>query len=730
MKAVHPHLRVSSLAAAIALSCACAASAQTFPNWVSPTSATIGTSNAAQKARVIMATAFLVQVSQIGPALEPGYYRMTAQPANLNSYNGFPVVTNTQFYGEPRMAPQGRSGYLVAPDIIATASHGYFDQNSYAIVFDMRPVFNDLTNQWDPPNFDRIPADKIIFPPHGPIIADFPDFIPPGVGDSRYDFAAFRLAAPRTDRQYLRLRRSGAPSKSDAYMLAAYPEQLSLRVSKDVGYLGDVVVPAPNLPPVTLPRFTNYVTVQGSSGGPVYNLTRGLVETSVGTTGTGCMKLTPGSTGAPNVASNVCPETAGGAAAQNTVNMGPIQLFAQHVPAAELLVSPLEDTRVQMIPLGGTPAVTSFTYTLKVDPNAPASVMYDAMVEPPPLPGQPALLSMTPSAGTLPVGGSITKTATLSGSAIMSCGVYEQTLRFSDTTHVFNDRLTHRIEAGLTDYTIEALGPTLFQGIASPYLPAQVQFRIANPRPTPISVKVSNGTRWLRLDGQPVPVSGTHDVIYNLAAKGSPGDSAVATLTIDTTYADALPSNEHIANLTFTNLNTCQNPATNAIRIETVTLDKRQLLLTTDVLDTLPDVSPAQALVSTVGNGALFCVRDIDFKADFIASQSPFGNTAFLPWVPDLELYLTNPAGTRVRIWQHQTSQDPAWPYENGSYDGVDTRVIHLKSTESASLAQFVNLATSGNWTLEAIDGFANNRRGFLTDWQLVLKGSPGACPP
>jgi hypothetical protein len=730
MRKISKHKLARALAGIIALTAGGAAFAQTFPDWVTPCGTPLGAGDFANKYRLIRATAILVPANQLAVSDIPGYYRLTAQPAGFSAVNGFPVVSSTQFYGEPQMSANGRAGYLVAPDIIATASHGWFNQNAYAVVFDMRAQDTSGTGVCDPPNFNYIPAANIAFPPHGALIADFPDSIPTGVGDGRYDYAAFRLALPRTDRQFIRLRRDGEPTGSDSFMLASYPERMAMKVSKNVGFLGMWLNnQSTTLPATLIPRFTNYALMDGSSGGPMFNLTAGFVETSVGTTGLGCTKITPNGSGL-NVVTNVCPETANGHVSFNTLNQGSIKLLSQNVPAAELLVSPL-GTVTQVIPLGGTPATTSFNYTLKVDPGAPAAVAYSAAVDAPAA-GQPTLLSMTSTSGTLAIGAQLTKNATLSAAGITSCGVYEQSLRFSDGTYSFVDRVTHRIEAGLTDYAIEAPASNRFQGIVSPYLPAQVQYTIRNTRPTATQVRVSNSATWLRIDGQAVPGSGTLNVVYNLAAKGSPGDSAVVTVTIDSTNANALPVAENSANLTFTNIGTCLNPGASAARTQAVVLDKRSLSITQDVVDLVPEAATQTPLVSLFNVPETFCVSDIEVKAGFL-QNSGFGNAYFALWKADLDLYLTNPTGQRVRIWDRGYTPTN-WPYETSSYDGSPTQVIRLNRSDrlppsGVTLNDFVDRQAAGSWTLEAVDQVVNSRKGLETSWTLTLKGTPGACP-
>lgn len=718
------------LLAALALGGAQAASAQTFPDWITPCGTPLGTGDFAEKYRLMRATAFLVNPANLLPSDIPGYYRLYPQPPGFSKVLNTPIAIGSQFYGEKQMSYTGRTGYLVAPDIIVTASHGYFNQNGYAIVFDMRAQDTSGTGSCDAPDFNYIPESNIIFPPHGDIIADFPDSFPSTITDYRVDYAAFRLTTPVTDRPYLRMRRNGNPEPTDKFVLASFPERMAMKFNKNVSYLGqhDIAPQWGGQPVQSVPRFTNYALMDGSSGGPMYNLTSGFVETAAGNpTGLGCLQLSPSGTPGYSVMNNSCPSDP----ERQYLNRGSIKYFASEVPPVELLVSPL-GTQTQVIPFGGTLTTTSFSYDLKVDSRSPAPVNYSASVQAPAA-GQPTLLSMTSSSGTIPIGGSVTKTATLSSAGITSCGVYEQTLQFNDTTHGFVDRIKHRIEAGLTDYVIEAPASARLEGIVSPYQPAQIQYTIRNPRPTATQVKVSNTATWLRIDGLAVPVSGTLDKVYNLAAAGSTGDSAVVTVTLDNTNANALASAEHSANLSFTNIGSCLNPAAAATRTQTVTLDKRQLSLRTDVVDLVPENATAQPLVSTINVAEAFCVTDIEVTAGFL-DAAVVGNTAFTAWGPDLDLYLSNPTGQRLQLWDGSTAPG-GWSYDSTSYDGIAAKNIRLNRSDrlppnGANLDTFLNRAAAGNWTLEAVDQVVNSKRGLETEWKLTLKGTPGACPP
>lgn len=266
----------------------------------------------------------------------------------------------------------------------------------------------------------------------------------------------------------------------------------------------------------------------------------------------------------------------------------------------------------------------------------------------------------------------------------------------------------------------------------------QVQYTIRNPRPTATQVKLGNTATWLRIDGLAVPGSGTLDKVYNHAAAGSAGDSAVVTVTIDGTNANALAAAEHSANLSFASIGSCLDPAAAATRTQVVTLDKRELNLRADVVDLVPENATAQPPPSTLSVPEAFCVSDIEVTAGFL-DAGVVGNSTFTAWGADLDLYLSNPTGQRLQIWNGSTAPG-GWSYgstsyDSTSYDGIAAKNIRLNRSDrlppnGANLDTFLNRAAAGTWTLEAVDQVVNGKRGLETEWKLKLEGAPGACPP
>jgi hypothetical protein len=261
-------------------------------------------------------------------------------------------------------------------------------------------------------------------------------------------------------------------------------------------------------------------------------------------------------------------------------------------------------------------------------------------------------------------------------------------------------------------------------------------YTIRNVRSTPIQVRMTNTTAWMRVDGQALPPSGTLQLTYNLAAKGSPGDSATINVTIDNTAAAALSPGEHTATLSFSNLGACPYPDKPATT-ETgkISFDKGSLTLTGGVLDYVPESSnPTSAVAGTIGVGQAFCTGSIDVTAGFLPQTSGFIFVSpFANWIPDLELALVNPAGTRVALW-NPASFPPSWNYGEEVFDDFMSKTIRINAGNppptGASLGALLNSPALGNWRIEARDPALNSTVGYLTGWRLKLTGSPGACPP
>lgn len=735
-----------ALAGVIVLCAGGNAFAQTFPDWVDPCGTALNSTSADATARdrLLGATVFLAPRNQLVPAAQPGYWRFNQQPPggfNFFFNANYPLVPGSQFYGTQQMSANGRGGYLIGPDVVATASHGNFDPTVYAIVFNLRHK-PDVNGVCQPPNLDLIPAADVAFPTAtNSLIASPLDDLPPGSVVAGLDYAAFRIDKSFPNR-FVRLRRTGNPEVGENFAFTSFPQRMTMKLSKHVGFLG--LTNTGGTPPIILPRFTNYALMDGSSGGPLLNLSSGYVETSVGgPMGFGCMSVNQVAPGNIYAMSNLCPESpgytwfnlpSGGSPNFNLLNAGDIKTFAQYVPAAELQVSPL-GTVTQEFALGAAPPITTFDYTMHLDAAAPQIVMLDARAVAPPM-WFPSFITMPVQNGMIGPGANIVATAHVSAANITDCGIYEQDISFRDLTYGFRDLIKHRLEVGLTEFALVEPESTSFQGVTHPYVPSQLTYTIRNVRSTPIQVRVANTAAWLRVDGQALPPTGPLHVTYNLAAKGSPGDSASIVVTVDNTGAAALTNGAHTASLTFSNQSTCVYPlAPSTIESAKISIDKGTLTLPGAVLDHVPETSnPAAALTGTVNVDTAFCVGGVDVKAGFLPQTTGFWFVApFATWVPELELSLVNPAGTRVTLW-NPASFPASWPYGTQIIETLPSKTLRFNAANppptGASLGAFANSPALGNWRIEARDPVLNSVVGFLTGWELKLTGTPGACPP
>lgn len=750
MQATIKSTLAACLAAAFALSECDSASAQTFPDWVDPCGAalnSVGGATSVQRDRLLAATVFLAPRSQLVPALQRGYYRFDQQvPGGFTAFfnANTPLASNSQFYGSPQMSANGRGGYLVAPDIVATASHGNFDPTAFAVVFNLRHK-PDANGVCQPPNFDLIPEADVAFPAAvNSLIASPPDNVPLGSQIAGFDFAAFRINKSFPNR-FVRLRRDGEPEAGESFTFTSFPERMAMKLSKHVGFLGLMSQPNGTPTPAILPRFTNYALMNGSSGGPMFNLTSGYVETSVGGPILfGCMSVNWNAPLNAYTMSNICPESpsftwfnlpSGGSPGFNLLNNGgSIKTFAQYVPGVELQVSPL-GTVTQEFALGASPPTTTFDYTMHLDASAPQSVTRQASVVAPPA-WFPSFITMPAQSGTIAPGASIVATAHLSAANISACGMYEQDIAFHDVTYGFSDFVKHRLEVGLTEFELVEPEQRSFQGVTHPYVPAQLTYTIRNVRSTPIQVRVESAATWLRIDGQSLPPSGPLQVTYNLAAKGAAGDSAAIAVTVDSTAAAALQSGQYTTSLLFSNQSGCVNPMKpTSVTSAPIAFDKGTLTLTGALSDYVPETSnPAAAITESLNVGEAFCVGSVDVMASFLKQTTGFFFVSpFASWIPDLELALVNPAGTRLTLW-NPASFPPSWPYIDEFVGDLPSKTLRFNAGNppptGANLGALLNSPALGNWRIEARDPVLNSVIGYFTNWQLKLTGTPGACPP
>ena len=161
-----------------------------------------------------------------------------------------------RFVSQP--APGYCTGFLVGPDLLATAGHciaSSTDCDNAAFVFD----FTEAHGLTDP---TLVPTRNIYYCHY----LEVPSKVDPVTG---VDYALVRLDRPAVGRQPLPLRPSGILQVGEPLTIIGYPDGLPLKIAGD-GFVRSS----------TEPGFfvTNNDTFTGNSGSPVVNTQTGLVE--------------------------------------------------------------------------------------------------------------------------------------------------------------------------------------------------------------------------------------------------------------------------------------------------------------------------------------------------------------------------------------------------------------------------------------------------------------------
>ena len=226
--------------------------------------------------RLLSAEVLLVQTSHLERRIDdPSFYRLKATGTN-NTYPGssFVLGAESPFIGHATLAPTGRTGFLIAPDVVATAAHYGFNPANYFVIFDARalpdPAQPTSCIPFDP---EHIPEEKVFSArPVNALIADTMVTYP----GTSVDYAAFYLDRTATGRQYVRIRMDGDISPDDHFAIVGHPFFLTTKLLYDISYVGDVV--NNNDSSFIYPTFFGFYLIPGMSGGAVYNLDRNYVE--------------------------------------------------------------------------------------------------------------------------------------------------------------------------------------------------------------------------------------------------------------------------------------------------------------------------------------------------------------------------------------------------------------------------------------------------------------------
>ena len=492
------------------------------------------------------------------------------------------------------------------------------------------------------PDTTHIPATSVYFPKCDP---DNPTHCPPLVntmanhnqGESAVDYAAFRIVdhqhyQPANRTSFLRLRRSGILHSDDHFAMTSHPAQLLMKLQYGLHYQGDYTGQDLGTPPYsfTRPSFDKFYALFGTSGSPVYNLTQSFVD-SMEVQGAGCVRpqFPPSSCADVThvVVTDACatqplsPESGGPSESSIKEYFAP--LLATFTP--ELRVSPL-DPVVYPVPSGTTSNPTPTTYSFG---GSPISVSATVDIEPPPA-GQPPLTFInlfTPYTITL----AATQTQQFHHLAQRTVQPHlrhiRSACRVTDNTNGFVDRIRHRFEVGLTDFTVDGQAVQTIHAITAPSMPTSIAYNLSNPRPTPATVKISSGQPWLGLS----TLSGsgfTPGVMsLSLAANGQSGSKkTVYAGLLPSAYA--LPNGEYDSTITFADSSQCA--VTNQLT-RGVHLSKGSLTFSSSIQQFVPSPTP---LTSPVGSllsvPQTFCITAATLEIDDVYQL--FGGIRLAQW--------------------------------------------------------------------------------------------------
>lgn len=703
----------------------------------------VPTKYGASISRLLEAEALLIHESEIeiDPA-NSNFYRFKNPRDNKYWLNTtYELEPGAPFKNERQMGMAGRSGFLIAPNIIATAAHAGFDAKQFVVVFDLRskpqPGSNPLV--CDPPSEVQIPAANVYKPRNiNPLIYDTmaSDLSTYG-GYKGTDYAAFYIDREAVGRRYLRIRKTGSVTSSDILSIASHPSRMRTKLIYGLTYAGDQIGPSP--PGRSYPTFNDFYLWDGMSGAPVYNLDREYVEMVVGgPTGMGCAAaLAPNSMYNPTsymAIPDLCDDVPNSEdlAPSHGINNGPISELANAVPVPYLRVSPLDDVNY-IVPINGAASPSQTIYTATASSSETVNTTIIASVDAAPA-GEPQLLQISGFNNNLSPGTStsITATATLPTGA--ACGIYSRFVNIIDSTHNFKDRIRHQFEVGMKDFQISPAGDQEIYAITAPSVPTKLSYTLTNTRPTPVAVVVTLDQTWAAVTTATIGAPGSPPTFF-LTAQGTSGASKVIDIALKPN-AYNLSDGDHSLNISFAAPGDCVlNPPIS----RNVTFHKGKLVLTQDIELFVPISNPpSPPVTSTITNPESFCTSNVVVKLDTAHVGDMIGST-LQQWVPHLSYgidYTGVSPPKNVSLWAN-TALPTGWNIPGYYDDEVEAQIETLLLNRTTnlpptgqSLSTFNAQNAQGQWTISIQDdGIQNRLPALLIRWSLEFEGSAGVCP-
>lgn len=481
------------------------------------------------------------------------------------------------------------SGFLVAPDVIATAGH-CIDAPDVAIIFGFDQFGPGLgaPDEFDPA---RVPEAQVYFASQ--------------IMDRKFagelDYAVVRLDREVSGREPLAIRRAGEVAASDPLLLIGHGIDLPKKF--DAG--GRVQDPL-----LAHAYFTaNLDAFGGSSGAPVMNLATGVVE-GILVRGKGDFVVQDGC-----ARSRACPD----AGCPGFEEITRSSVFAMSVPQIGVQVTPLHGVEA-FGPVGGPFTGASTQYTLTNTAAAPAdySVSIDLGAT------APLLLNGGAGAvtGSLAPGAHTAVTVTLApGAAALPAGTYSATLRFGDLSNAVELTRVVLLDVGTTGIEVLPLGGVTLSGkVGGPFIGAR-GYSITSTRETPVQVLVQGDQSWIAVDGgasQSFTLSGV-------------GAGRIVTIGASSD-AGALQAGWYAGNVSF--LNQSGGPGST---VRSASLEAGRLnYASSGAPVAIPDRG---AMQSTIFVGDSWCIGDVNIDVDIAHG-----------FVGDLIVEVESPGGGVVRL--------------------------------------------------------------------------------
>ncbi len=275
----------------------------------------------------------------------------------------------------------------------------------------------------------------------------------------------------------------------------------------------------------------------------------------------------------------------------------------------------------------------------------------------------------------------------------MPDGVHDELVRFSDLTNDMSVDRAHSLDIGTTEFVTDPAVDFYAGGpVGGPFTTTQV-YRITSTRPTMFDVHIGTTADW-------ISVNGSDSAIITLNGVDDYADITVGF----SSEAEMLPAGIVEGDVIFENYAGGEGDT-----MRHVTLDVgRYTYVATDLPLGIVD---NQTTTSTIVINDAYCIGDIDIELDLTHT-----------YIGDLEIDVTSPAGTTVRLHDRSGGGDDDLHryYDEQGGDLPDG---------PGMLADWEGEIVTGTWTMTVTDN-AGVDEGSLDHWALKIASSGDECPP